>query len=276
MHLNLPLAAGLGAILLFSGAAGAREDTAAPPPPGAPAHSPDTAPGSLPGDATVRAVTIPSSSGGLQAIYRPSPRGKGRSIMLIAANGYPASSMDPLAETLRQAGFSVLSIENPGLVQGRFERGGVPYMNPHSNRTSSIERLVKDADQGLVFLDGEPSADTSSVALVGVGLGANLAAFLSGRDDRVRALAFVSPGSSCSPSQTLRSVESVGETPALLIEKPGAEGFRPSFETPGHGGRTIVDFVSQGDDVYGSFARDSFQTRTIVTWLIERYPPGEP
>jgi len=142
--------------------------------------------------------------------------GRGSAILLISAFGQKIEGLDPLAMALQKRGYAVLGVEYPGMILKKKE-GGPIKLDPWRYGQQAVPGLMKDLSAAIRFLEDEPTASMSTLAVVGNGLGANLAAILGASDPRVTALAYIHPGKFCDPSSIQESLSASSRKPSLLV-----------------------------------------------------------
>jgi dienelactone hydrolase len=249
--------------------------------PASPSARPDEAVAAREADSPPRepgAVTLPTHSGPLKAFFRPPAQGAhGRAVLLVAANGRTVGSLDPLGLPLNEKGYSVLQVQNPAMIRPAVSPGAAPILDPVRFTPARFASMTRDLQAAVRFLDGLAEVDPSSIAGVGVGLGANLIAMLAAQEPRLSSAVFIRPGWHCDAALTRRSLAGCERMPSLLIAGPGDDQFRKVFDGLGAAQFRVLEHEagsSGGSEASGTGVP---HLEELLVWVAEQLPPpGSP
>jgi dienelactone hydrolase len=227
--------------------------------------------------ANVRRFVIPSSSRPLDAAYFSNRNGaRGRAVLVVNANGFPLESLDGFARLLAAKGYSVLTVQNPAFPLRIEDSNGRQRFDPHGLKNSNLPDKAEDLRNAIRFLQSEPTADASAFTLVGVGLGANLAAVLAAREEHVASVVFVAPGKSCDPKLMLPYLAAIHPRPSLLVARENDAEFRAAFAAADDAERTVIEVPSDAPELSGEAVNAGGVSRMddIAAWLAVHAPPS--
>lgn len=168
--------------------------------------------------ASPETVSIPTDDGlSLSAVYAPPAPGKG---VLVLLHGLDSSKEEwrPFSAVAVKDGWGTLAYDARG--HGRSVRGtqrGFRTYGPGGPGTE-WERMPADVGAVLRYLNGRGVA-TSSVAVIGASLGANVAARFAARGAPIRALVLLSPGLNYLQFRPDRDLAAT-KAPRLLVAHP--------------------------------------------------------
>jgi pimeloyl-ACP methyl ester carboxylesterase len=137
-------------------------------------------------------------------------------VLLVHGRGQDRREWTPFAETLRQAGYAVLSIDLRGHGQSRRKANGGRIPGYRGMDSERWNEAVEDLRAAYNHLITWPEVDEESVALVGSDIGANLALNFAGGETGVKALVVLSPGREYEGVKSEDGQAHYGERPMFL------------------------------------------------------------
>jgi pimeloyl-ACP methyl ester carboxylesterase len=175
--------------------------------------------------------------------------------------------MLPLADQLAAAGIASAAMDMRGHGSSRSTVEGRGYLR-EIGASRVLRRAVTDFALVLNELAGRAELDEERVAAVGVGEGALVAARLTARSKRVRALTLVDPSRQKLVIDLEQELESVGERPALLVcsGMPASQRRARALSAVGSGEREVrcAGAFTDEERLLG-YAQEA--TNEVVKWL---------
>ena len=164
----------------------------------------------------VRALALQAKDGhNFQAEETSPPRPGAPGILLVPDLGRRGRSLRPVLLRLRDMGYHVLAMDNTGQTRSvKSGPGGAPTFTQMDTRI--LDPLLLDVEAaGTALRQGSPPG---AFAVVGYGIGGNLAIMYADATPAVNAVALILPGHDCSGFDPSTAVALLGGRSALLLE----------------------------------------------------------
>ena len=156
----------------------------------------------------------------IEADYYPAAVKEGeKAPAAILIHMYPAdrTSWKPLAPGLHEAGFAVLAYDIRGH-GGSTEPADKKLKEAYDKRDSKLfADAWKDVEAAKGWLGKQPGCDVSRMALVGASVGCSIALDYAGRDEAVKAVVCLSPGTKYMGVDSITHIKKCGKRAILLI-----------------------------------------------------------
>jgi alpha-beta hydrolase superfamily lysophospholipase len=197
-------------------------------------------------------------------------------VILVHAHTRNRDGLLPLADALARAGFAVAVMDQRGHGSSRttVDESSI-YAFPVAPE-SHVRREVDDQKLLLAELRADPALDARQPAIVGVGVGALVAAEFAGREPSVAALVLVDTADPIAGFEPTRDLGRYGLRPALLV----CNGFPQSVVKAqtlaeyGRGERTVA-CLETFEPVEQMLQPGMPAIDRIAGWLLERAVPAE-
>ncbi|MDH5492343.1 MAG: alpha/beta hydrolase [Myxococcales bacterium] len=124
-----------------------------------------------------------------------------------------AELIAPLAES---PGLTILSVD----LRGHGESTAGPEgstLDFRSFEVAAWQQLGLDAKASMAFLEAHPSANPSRIVIVGASIGSSAAILAAAEDERIAALALLSPGRAYRGIDAITPLSRLGERPLLAL-----------------------------------------------------------
>jgi dienelactone hydrolase len=159
------------------------------------------------------------------AITNPAP-----GLILVHDTGKTRNEWSTFVPVLQKAGYAVLAIDLRGHGEStrRLTAQGPKSLDYHNFTPRDFQDMLLDIDAAFDWLTTQPGVDTNRVALVGAGLGANVAVRYGAFNDEVAAFLLFSPGFVYQDVRTDDAIAKLGKRP-LRITVSQFDGF--AFES---------------------------------------------
>jgi dienelactone hydrolase len=160
----------------------------------------------------------------IQADYFAPAPGKEKSPVAILIHMYPADrkSWSVLVPALHEAGFAVLAYD----IRGKGDSAGGKDSSLAKRYEAHEAKLFQDAwhDVEAVkkWLSSQKECDTNRIVLIGASIGCSISIDYAGRDDAVKAIVCLSPGTNYFGVDSMADIKKV-KTKNILLISPEAE-----------------------------------------------------
>ncbi len=179
---------------------------------------------------TVKSTTVNfETSDGVKIVadyYPPRIVGRKKAPVAILVHMYPADrkSWEPLVPRLIDAGFAVLAYDIRGTGDS-VEPAAMKLAAKYKNRDKAhFNDAWRDAEAAKKWLGTQPGCDTSRVAMIGASIGCSISLSFGGRDDDVKAIVCLSPGTNYMKVDSIADIKKCGERKILLLSPEGEYG----------------------------------------------------
>lgn len=175
-----------------------------------------------------RVVTFETSDGVkiVSDFYAAESVRKSKAPVAILIHMYPAdrASWKPLVPGLLESGFAVLAYD----IRGHGESVQPKEMNLKKKydgrETEHFNNAWRDAAAAKQWLAKQPGCDTSRIVLVGASIGCSVSLDYGSRDDDVKAIVCLSPGTNYFGVDSLDHIKKCAKRNVLLIAPQGEQG----------------------------------------------------
>ncbi|MFH1419832.1 MAG: alpha/beta fold hydrolase [Planctomycetota bacterium] len=155
--------------------------------------------------------------------YPPEVKGKDKAPVAILIHMWPAdrSSWKPLVPHLRKAGFAILAYDirgNGGSTKPADKNLGKRYKDGDSEH---FNNAWKDAEAAKEWLAHQDRCDTTRIALVGASIGCSISLDFGSRDEAVKAIVCLSPGTKYFGVDSKAHIKTCGKRAILLMSPEG-------------------------------------------------------
>ncbi len=155
--------------------------------------------------------------------YPPQAKGKEKSPVAILIHMWPAnrSSWKPLVPHLRKAGFAVLAYDirgNGGSTKPTDKNLGKHYKDGDPDH---FNNAWKDTEAAKKWLADQDLCDTTRITLIGASIGCSISLDFGSRDESVKAIVCLSPGTDYFGVDSLSYIKACGNRTILLISPAG-------------------------------------------------------
>jgi pimeloyl-ACP methyl ester carboxylesterase len=151
--------------------------------------------------------------------YAPEVTGKEKAPVAILIHMYPANRMSwsPLVPDLCKAGFAVLAYDIRG-TGGSVEPAKMKLKKRYKRRDSELFKAAwQDTAAAKQWLGSQASCDVSRIALIGASIGCSISLDYGSRDEAVKAIVCLSPGTDYFGVDSVEHIKACGERAILLI-----------------------------------------------------------
>jgi dienelactone hydrolase len=178
-----------------------------------------------PAEGAPQVVRFETSDGvKIEADYYPAAVKEGeKAPAAILIHMYPAdrTSWKPLAPGLHKAGFAVLAYDIRGH-GGSTEPADKKLKEAYDKRDSKLfADAWKDVEAAKKWLAEQPGCDVKRMALVGASIGCSISIDYAGRDEAVKAVVCLSPGTKYMGVDSIAHIKKCGKRAILLISPEG-------------------------------------------------------
>lgn len=186
----------------------------------------------------------PKAAGGKQAVtfdttdgvkiaadfYAPTPPADkkasqaAKAPVAILVHMFPAdrTSWTPLVPKLTEAGFAVLAYDIRGK-GGSTEPADKNLAKRYQEQSPDLFKDAwKDAEAAKKWLAGQPTCGVSRIVMIGASIGCSISLDYAGRDEAVKAVVCLSPGTNYFGVDSVAHIEKCGKR-AILLMSPKAE-----------------------------------------------------
>jgi pimeloyl-ACP methyl ester carboxylesterase len=160
----------------------------------------------------------------IEGDYVPPPVAGRKGPVAILIHMYPADrkSWEPIRADLLRAGFGVLAYDIRGR-GGSTEPAEKNLRRKYEAREEAHFREAwRDVEAAKKWLGTQPTADTARIVLVGASIGCSIALDYGGRDESVKGIVCLSPGTNYFGVDSVAHIRACGKRPILLMA-PEAE-----------------------------------------------------
>ncbi len=137
----------------------------------------------------------------------------------ILVHMFPAdrTSWEPLVPELTEAGFAVLAYDIRGK-GGSTEPADKNLANRYQEQSPDLFKDAwKDAEAAKKWLAGQPTCDVGRTVMIGASIGCSISLDYAGRDEAVKAVVCLSPGTNYFGVDSIAHIKKCGKRPILLI-----------------------------------------------------------
>lgn len=155
--------------------------------------------------------------------YPPAVKEGEKAPVAVLIHMYPAdrSSWKPLAPGLHEAGFAVLAYDIRGH-GGSTKPEDKKLKEAYDKRDPKLfADAWKDVEAAKGWLAKQPGCDVKRMALVGASIGCSIALDCAGRDEAVKAVVCLSPGTKYLGVDSIAHIKKCGKRAILLISPEG-------------------------------------------------------
>jgi len=155
--------------------------------------------------------------------YPPKAGGVGDAPVAILIHMYPADrkSWKPLIPKLHEAGFAVLAYDIRG-TGGSTEPEKLELQKKYRERDAKLfNDAWKDVEAARRWLEGQARCDVTRTVLIGASIGCSISLDYTSRDESVRAVVCLSPGTDYFGVDSKKHVKACGKRPILLVSPEG-------------------------------------------------------
>lgn len=197
---------------------------------------------------TAEEVTLSTADGvTLKGTYDASRAPKAPSVILVHDLGRDRGDWKDLEKKLPEKGYAVLAIDLRG--HGESTQQGQGTLSFKSMSEADFANAWQDLQAAYQYLNGREDLDKDRLAVVGAGLGANLALKFAVREHRLKTLVLLSPSLAIKGLLALEDMDRYGERPAFLAaslkDKPAADAVR-QLEKAARGRRMVEVYEEAG------------------------------
>lgn len=193
----------------------------------------------------------------------------------ILIHMYPAdrSSWAPLVPGLRKAGFAVLAYDIRGH-GGSTEPADKKLREAYDQRDPKLfADAWKDVEAAKKWLAKQPGCDVARVALVGASIGCSISLDYAGRDEAVKAVVCLSPGTKYMGVDSIAHIKKCAKTPILLISPEGEYAAVEELLTAS-GGKAKGEKYTGGEERHATRMFDAPYGKQVMGRILEfvKYP----
>lgn len=151
--------------------------------------------------------------------YAPTAKDSPQSPVAILIHMYSAkrASWGPLVGDLRKAGFAVLAYDIRGTGGSKKPARMKLKQGYKSKDPEHFNKAWKDVEGAKEWLGNQLECDITRIALVGASIGCSISLQYASRDQDVKAVVCLSPGTNYFGVDSLGHIKKCGERPILLI-----------------------------------------------------------
>jgi dienelactone hydrolase len=187
-------------------------------------------------------------------------------VVLVHDKGARADQWEGFARRLQQSGIASIAFDL---------RGHGESTAPEGQPSSFEEFTTRDWLQTLLDIEAARNAlpangiDPENLALVGAGMGANLAAQYAAQDPSIQALVLISPGLEYDGVRIREAFEAYTRRPSMLIATKGDTYASASAQTLKKSASTFCELREYPGGAHGMDVMESLVSarETIVFWL---------
>jgi dienelactone hydrolase len=213
-------------------------------------------------------------------IYAPEAGSSLRTgVLFVPALGRDRKYHAPLPSLLASRGYVVVAIDNQGQSRNVHSTDGGPPMVTQTH-LALLDQLLPDLRAGAELLRRQERVDPTRVAIVGVGIGANVGLLHASRTPEVDAIVFFLPGYGCDQYDAKGLIASLGRRPALLVTtaRPTPSDFTRAFQehlTPQT--QPVREWIElsrpRSKEIQEEFSSHPGSDLRLVDWLERHLPP---
>jgi len=252
-------------------------------PPSAQSSVPPKA-GGLEGVTVVRDIRVKAEDGRsfLADFYRPKEGSGFRGVLVIPNGGNGRRYLEQIGLALATRGHAALLMDNTGQDRNLTHDADGRVM-VRLLQTPMVDLLIRDVRAAGRVLLGQSGIAPGGVAIIGVGLGANLGLLYATETADVAAVALVLPGYGCDTFNPADLIGRLGTRPAFLVntvkkkESDISRGFDAAAAKLGAPTREHLELPLStrpvGEDEFS--AHEGLST-TVLDWLERVLPPPVP
>ncbi|MFO7973763.1 MAG: alpha/beta fold hydrolase [Candidatus Hydrogenedentota bacterium] len=187
-------------------------------------------------------------------------------VVLVHDKGANAAQWEDFARRLQQSGITAIAFDM---------RGHGDSTSPESQPSSFEEFTTRDWLQAILDIQAARNAlpahgvDPDNLAIVGAGMGANLATQYAAQDESIQALVLVSPGLEYDGVRIREAFETYTHRPSLLIATKGDTYAAASAQTLKKSASTFCELREYRGGAHGMDVIQSLVSarETVVFWL---------
>lgn len=210
--------------------------------------------------------------------YTPGGAASFPGVLVIPNLGSDRKPLGHIGVELAERGYAVLIMDNTGNDRNitRNEQG-VPMIK--MARLQILDELIMDARPAVRLLLDQPGVARGGIAVLGVGLGANVGLVDAADSADVAAIALVLPSWGCEKFDPVDLLGRLGRRPALLVNsrKKKANDISKAFDEVSSGPNSTVREHVVLEPTTRTDGEDEFTShpgldRTVMDWLAKRFP----
>lgn len=153
--------------------------------------------------------------------FYESPQANSPAVLLLHQFGSNRKSYDDLAKRLQAKNFGVLAIDGRGFGESVKTADGKAFtinQNSEAIAAETVGQMKTDVDNAFNFLAKQKNVDAARIGIVGASYGSSLAIIYAAENQKVKAVALLSPGVNYfGKMPTEPAVKNFGSRPLLLI-----------------------------------------------------------
>jgi dienelactone hydrolase len=236
---------------------------------------------------TARPVRLNAADdAGITAAFYAAATNPSPGVILVHDYGKSREEWSPYIPVLQRAGFAILAIDLRGHGEStrRLTVEGPKSMDYHNFKPRDFQDMLLDVNAAYDWLTTQPGIETNRIAIVGAGLGANVAIRYGAFNDEAAAFLLFSPGFVYQEVRTDDVIGKIGARP-LRIYVSQFDGF--AFESSkrlidlrkkaGNPGATNDISVCTGDNHGAAMLSNVKQLPGIsAVWLQQSLAPVAP
>lgn len=222
-----------------------------------PAANSNTAKTPPPGDTTPKTVSIDSEGGvKIAGTMYPAANSSSPAVLMLHQWMSDRHSYDDLAKRMQAKGFAVLTIDGRGFGESTKAADGSAIAPSRSNE--AVTAMKADVNAAFEFLSKQDNVSPTRIGIVGASYGSSLALISAADNEKVKAVALLSPGVNYFGNMPVEpAIRKYGNRSLLLVaaedDKQSANSVRKLKEA-GASERHEVKIYPKGGHGTGLFA----------------------
>lgn len=207
----------------------------------------------------------------------PSPQGSFPLTILVHDFGRDRDPLTPLADALATRGLAALVLDMRGHGASKATKEGKFYLFEDRRTRSDFHDAVEDLSMVLKDLAAKTEVSLQRIGVLGIGLGALVAAEFSARAPETKALVLVDPVQTIPPFHPDRDLGLFDERPALLLVSAFSEPRERATLLSGYGSgpREIIKSESL-EALDGMIQPGRPELDQVADWLAKQILAGTP
>ena len=159
----------------------------------------------------------------IAAAYYPAPQKLAPAVVLVHGAGQTRDDWLPFVPALLRQGYAVLLFDLRGHGQSnrRITARGPDLVDPRNFTERDYAAMTLDLNAAVDWLTEQAEIDAKHIALIGAGIGANLALRYATINDDVAGVALVSPGLNYRGIRTDDAIKKYGPRPLRMFASKG-------------------------------------------------------
>lgn len=162
----------------------------------------------------------------LVGTFVPAKKPNAPALLLLHMLGQDRWSFAPIYETLRDAGYALMSIDFRG--HGQSINQGTQKINWETFSSEDWQKLLLDVQSALVQLKKQHGVDSARIGILGASIGANFAAKAASEDPRIKCAFLLSPGLDYRGVRIEEALQNLSKRPVVIF---AAKEDKYSFES---------------------------------------------